>query len=284
MNKGILNEIKSNFTRLSNADRRLAEFILENANEIVKMSIGKIAMQANVSDPTVVRFCRSLGFEGFKEFKIKLTQELANNNYYVHRKVKKGDDVSTYIKSIGDFTLNSLSKMLDELDVQTVERMVNLFTKASKIEFWGFGASASVAHDAHHKFFRLGVPCSFNSDPHMQAMSASVISRDALIVAISHTGRSKELIENIRFARETGVKVIGITSKGSPLEEQCDLSIGVELDEDTNVYTPMVSRLAHLLIVDILVVGVSLAGGDEIKDHLKTIKNALVEKKLEKEE
>lgn len=280
MDKHLLEQIKSKFTIYTNAEKRVADVVLGNPESVVGMSIGKLALEAGVSDPTIMRFARSLGFEGFKDFKIKLAQELASNNHYVHREVKAGDDAKTYIKRVGQYTIGSLSELINQLDENNIQKIVNSLSVAKKIEFWGFGASAAVAHDAYHKFFRLGIPCISSSDSHMQAMGASVMDEYSVVVAISHTGRSKDLIENVKFAKDSGATIIAITSKNSPLENIATYSVGLELDEDTNVFTPMVSRLAHLLIMDILIVGISLYRGEDVINHFKTIKDALLEKKL----
>jgi RpiR family carbohydrate utilization transcriptional regulator len=276
----IIEQLQRNMDTYSKAESRLGEILLEKPHEVVNMSIGKIAAEAKVSDPTVVRFCRSLGFEGFREFKLQLVRELAVGQHYVHREVVPGDSAADYIPKIGNSTIDVLSNVVNKLHPEVIERSTQILAYADWIEFWGFGASAAVASDAYHKFFRLGIPCQAYSDSHMQSMSASVLRPDSVVVAISHTGRSRELIENVRLAKETGAFVMGITSSGSPLADECSHAICIELDEDTNVFTPLVSRMAHLLILDFLVVGVSLHKGQKVTERLKRMKKALSQKKL----
>lgn len=278
----IIEQISSNFTTFSNAEQRISEVILENPENIVDMSIGKIASIAQVSEPSIIRFCRLLGFEGFKEFKIKLTQELAAQNVYVHREVKVGDSAETYVHNVTRYAINSITDSLSMINPSLIEEAVIALSNASKIEFWGYGASAVVAKDAYHKFFRLGVPCIASEDTHMQAMSAGVLNESSVVIAISHTGRSKELIENINLANDSGVFTIGITSSDSPLSKACTMAITVDTDEDTSVFTPMVSRLVHLLIIDMLAIGVTLQKGSQVTAHLKEIKSALNKKKFNK--
>jgi RpiR family carbohydrate utilization transcriptional regulator len=280
-NNCILEEIESGLASYSKADRRIAEKIIGQPQELANMSISKIAALAEVSDPTIVRFCRSLGFEGFREFKLQLVRELAIGTPYVHREVKPGDAAVEYIRKVGHSTLEVLNNVVNKLDSSEIDRASVTLSNANWIEFWGFGASAAVAADAYHKFFRLGIPCNAYSDSHMQSMSASVLQKDSVVLAISHTGRTKELIENVRLAKESGAFVIGITSPGSPLAKECSLALCVELDEDTNVFTPSISRLAHLLILDILVVGVSLQRGQKVTERLKRMKKALSKKRLQ---
>ncbi|MFS0688751.1 SIS domain-containing protein [Sporosarcina sp. 179-K 8C2 HS] len=275
----ILSEIRERLESFSPSEKKIATYIIEQPHEIVKMSIGKVAFLIDVSEPTVIRFCRRLDFDGFKEFKFYLTRELASDKYYVHKGIKVGDDANSYIRTIGQYSLKSISELIKNLDPALIEHAVQTLSNASKIEFWGFGASGAVALDAHNKFFRLGIPCSVYSDPHMQCMSGSLLGNEGVIIAISNTGKSKELIENIEIARGFGATVIGITSKNTPLGDACSLVINAELDEDTNIFTPMVSRLTHLMIIDILVVGVSLQKGEQVSERLKTMKKVLSGKK-----
>ena len=276
----IIDQIKNKSTGLSDTDYRIAEVIMSRPREIVEMGIGKLSGLAKVSDPSVIRFCRSLGFDGYREFKIRLAQELAVGTYYVHREVSIDDDAATYVKKVGLTSVEMLSNVVKILDDKQIESVVSMLTNASRVEFWGFGASAAVALDAYHKFFRLGIHCTSNSDSHMQCMSASTMGQDAVVVAISHTGRNRELIENTRLAIESGGTVVAITSSDSPLAHECSLALCVDLDEDTDVFPPMVSRLAHLLVLDILVVGVSLRMGQRVTERLKRMKKALSLKRV----
>jgi RpiR family carbohydrate utilization transcriptional regulator len=276
----ILELIKTDLSKYSKAESKLVEILLEKPHEVVNMSIGKIAAEAKVSDPTVVRFCRALGFEGFREFKLQLVRELAVGQHYVHREVAPGDSAAEYMQKIGNSTIDVLSNVVNKLHSDEVEKATHHLANADWIEFWGFGASAAVASDAYHKFFRLGIPCQAYSDSHMQSMSASVLRPDSVVIAISHTGKSKDLIENVRLAKETGAFVIGITSPDSPLADECSHALCIDLDEDTNIFTPLVSRMAHLLILDFLIVGVSLHKGQKVAERLKRMKKALTQKKL----
>ncbi|MGD8430934.1 MAG: SIS domain-containing protein, partial [Ectothiorhodospiraceae bacterium] len=151
---------------------------------------------------------------------------------------------------------------------------------ASRIEFYGHGASGVVAMDAQHKFFRLGVPTVAYSDPHVHSMSASILPADAAVVAISHTGRSLDLLDSVELAREAGARVVGITAAGSPLAERCDVALFADVHEDTDIYTPMTSRIAHLAILDVLSVGVALRKGPELLELLERTKNKLRDKRM----
>lgn len=277
----ILDRVQQELERSSGSQRRVGEFILARPQAVIDMSIAKVAAMTGVSEPTVVRFCRTLGVDGFREFKLRLAQGLVANVSYVHREVQPGDDARAYTEKVGRATVKVLSDVVTQLDPDLIERAVSTLANADRIEFYGFGASGVVAADAYHKFFRLGIPCSAHSDSHMQCMSAGTLGPNDVVVAISHTGRARDLIENVSLARRSGATVIGITTARSPLVNECSQVLSVDLDEDTDVFPPMLSRLAHLVLLDILVTGVTLRRGQQATDRLKRMKKALALKRLQ---
>lgn len=276
MKPGILQKLSDNMDSFSPSYQRLAELILEQPEKIIQTSIGRLSQLANVSDPTVMRFCALLGFEGFKDFKFRLAEELAIKSNYVHWGIEQNEKSTSYIKKVGIDSISTLNEVVGSLNEETVEAIVKTLAGATKIEFWGQGASAVVAQDAFHKFFRAGISCVASSDPHMQCMSAGVMTQGDVVVAISHTGRSDDLIKNVKIAREQGGIVIGITMDNSPLARQCTQTVGINVDEDTDIYTPMVSRLAHLVVLDILAVGVMLKKGPQAVERMKRMKESLM--------
>lgn len=169
----------------------------------------------------------------------------------------------------------ALDDAKSNLDYEVIGRAVDALAGARRIEFYGLGATASVALDAQHKFFRLNTPVIAYTDVMMQRMSAAAASRGDAVVIISYTGRTIATIDAAKLAREAGATVIGITMPASPLAQHCSLVIGVETAEDTDIYTPAVSRLVQLTIIDVLATGVTLKRGPDFVDHLKKIKNSL---------
>jgi RpiR family transcriptional regulator, carbohydrate utilization regulator len=276
----LLFRINEYLSSLSKAERKVAEVVLAEPQEVINSNITRISQQAAVSEPTVVRFCRSIGCDGFQDFKVQLAQSLVADVSYLDMNIKLEDDAVTYTHKVFDATINSLIKVRNQLDGDVIEQAVEALTNARKIEFYGFVASGAVAIDAQHKFFHFAVPCVAYTDLHMQLMSAAVLGEGDVVVAISHTGRTKELIESVRLARASGATVIGITAPESPLARLCSIVIGVEVPENTDVYMPAISRIAHLLVIDVLVVGVALGGGAQIAERLGRMKGVLQEWRL----
>ncbi len=267
---------------LSPAERRVADIALDRPEEVIYASLASVAKDAGVSEPTVVRFCRSLGCDGFGDFKVSLAQSLASHFPYADLPIAPDAGVSDYATKVFDATLDTLVRLRRQLDGPAVERAVELLQAAHKIEFYGVGASGSVAHDAQHKFFRLMIPCVAYSDSHMQYMSAATLRPEDVVVAISHTGRTRDLLESVEAARASRARVVAITTGRSPLARLADVTLAVDVPEDTDLYTPMTSRIAHLVVVDVLALGVALRGSDLASERVRHMKELLRAKRLPK--
>jgi len=161
------------------------------------------------------------------------------------------------------------------LDPQTINLAVDQLIQAKQIIFFGLGGSGQVAADAQHKFFRFNIPVTAYDDFLMQRMVSAASNTGDVIVVISYTGRTREIVDVAELARESGATVLGITAAGSPLAEKCSIVIEVDPPEDTDVYMPMTSRMLHLTVIDILATGVTLRRGPDFLKHLKKIKESL---------
>lgn len=278
----MLEKIQSQLEHLSKSERKVAEVILESPSQAIHSSIATLASEAGVSEPTVNRFCRSLDTKGFPDFKLHLAQSLANGTPYVNRNVDEDDSVDAYTSKIFESAMASLDHVRQSLDMATVNRAVDMLTQAKKIAFFGLGSSAAVAHDAMNKFFRFNVPVVYSEDIVVQRMSCMNGGPDDVVVLISHTGRTKSLVELARLARDNDALVLAITSRGSPLAREASLALLLDVPEDTDIYMPMVSRLAQLTVIDVLATGFTLRRGAKFRDNLKRVKEALKESRFDK--
>ncbi|MEP7705852.1 MurR/RpiR family transcriptional regulator [Paraglaciecola sp. 25GB23A] len=271
----ILEKITQHNAAFSKSERKVAEVILANPQTAIHSSIATLAKMADVSEPTVNRFCRRLDTKGYPDFKLHLAQSLANGTPYVNRHVEEHDGPEEYTKKIFESTMASLEVARQSVDIPTINRVVDLLTQAQKISFFGLGASASVAHDALNKFFRFNVPIIYFEDILMQRMSCMNCTEDDVVVLISHTGRTKSLVEIAQIARSNDATVVGITSKDSPLGKECNLVLSLDVPEDTDMYMPMASRIAQLTLIDILATGFTLRRGNKFRENLKRVKDTL---------
>ncbi|MFP1867884.1 MurR/RpiR family transcriptional regulator [Lonsdalea quercina] len=279
----MLDKVRTHLELLSKSERKVAEAILASPQSAIHSSIATLAKLADVSEPTVNRFCRRLDSKGFPDFKLKLAQSLANGTPYVNRNVEEDDTVEAYTAKIFESTMAGLEHAKSCLDISAINRAVDLLTQARKISFFGFGASAAVAHDAMNKFFRFNIPVAYFDDLVMQRMSCMNSGEGDVVVLISHTGRTKTLVDMARIARENDATVIAITSEGTPLAREASLTLQLEVPEDTDVYMPMVSRTAQLTLIDVLATGFTLRRGAKFRDNLKRVKEALKESRFDKE-
>lgn len=189
----MLEKIQSQLEHLSKSERKVAEVILASPDNAIHSSIAALALEANVSEPTVNRFCRSMDTRGFPDFKLHLAQSLANGTPYVNRNVNEDDSVESYTGKIFESAMATLDHVRHSLDKSAINRAVDLLTQAKKIAFFGLGSSAAVAHDAMNKFFRFNVPVVYSDDIVLQRMSCMNCSDGDVVVLISHTGRTKNL-------------------------------------------------------------------------------------------
>ncbi len=281
--RNIIRAIETNREAMRRSERMVADFILANRREVIHMRIVDLAQEAHVSEPTVLRFCRAVGCDGFQNFKLALAQHVAHSPEYEAFNFSDEDSARQYTFKVFDSTMETLKKVRDSIEVEAVERAVTLLGEARRVEFYGFGASAAVATDAQHNFFRLQISASVYSDPHMQAMSAMSLHADDVVVAISQSGRTRALLDAIKLAQNSGAPVIALAPSGSPVAEISDLPIYIDVDLDEGAYTPLPSRLAHMTVLDILAVGIS-ASKAGLREHLNTIEQGLQALRLDGKE
>lgn len=275
----MITQIRNRYESLSPAEQRVADLVLKDAESVIAAPIAALAARAKVSQPTVVRFCRALGFAGFAEFRIKLARAVAVDAApgvpFVHRDVGATDRPAEVIAKVFNRAAGTLMRVSTALDARAFDQAVRALASARRIEFYGLGNSAVVAQDAQYKFFRLGAPAVHYADSHMNVLSAPLLKKGDVVVAISASGRTRELCRCAELAREAGAKVVAITTAHSTLAALAHIVLNAEVDEDPDLYSPMTSRLAHLAIIDALAVGVALARGPQLARALEKSKQEL---------
>ena len=276
----LLIQLEAARERLSKAEQQVADYVLVHPHDIMHQSIAVLAGNIGVSQPTVARFCLALGFTGFKEFKLRLIQSLAGGVPFVNRDVGVSDPASALVAKVLDRTIAALMRVRGELDPTALDRAIQLLVNARKIEFYGSGNSGIIATDAQHKFFRLGVPTVAYADAHIHGMAAALLQPGDVVVAISNTGRTRDMLHSVESARQAGASVVAITASGSPLAQLSTVALCADVEEDPDVYSPMSSRIVHLAIIDVLAVGVALARGPELLVQLEKAKQSLRERRV----
>jgi glucokinase len=257
----ILGQIQRARPTLSPAERRVADLVLAQPRSTLNDPIATIAKAAQVSQPTVIRFCRSLGCEGLSDFKLRLASGLTGTIPVMHTQVTGEDSMLELGAKVLDNTASSILQLRDQLNRDTIDRAVELLTQALRVEFHAVGHYGAVADDAQFKFLRLGVPSASYTDARLQRLAAGVMQPRDVAVLISSSGRTDDLLAVADAARERGAAVIAITEGNSPLARRADVALIVDHVEDVTTHVPMVSRILHLLVIDILAVGLSMRRG-----------------------
>lgn len=275
----MLNRLRQQQARLSAAEQRVAAWVVEQPHTVVRAALATVARASGASEPTVIRFCRSLGCSGFRDFKVRLAQDLASHQNYIHHDVHDGDRAPEIIAKIAERTMHVLADTRDSLSASAIDRAAAAMQAARQIQFLGIGASGIVARDAQHKFFRLGVPCVAHADGPTMLQAASIADAADCFVAISNSGRSPEIVQACATVAAGPACLITITAPASPLSRLAHIAVDVDTHEDGNVYTPTNSRLAHLLVLDILQVSVALRLGDDARENLRKTNQVLADAK-----
>lgn len=271
----MLARIKSAREALRKSERKVADVVLADPDRSVQSSIQTLAQLAQVSEPTVIRFCRALDCAGFQEFKLKLARDLASRGTFVYQDVSQEDTTRALCNKILDSAMASMGQVRNQISHEAIDKAVELYLAAKRVEFYGSGGSAVVAEDAQLKFFRLGIPAVAYSDPHIQHASAALLDSDSLAIAISSSGRNEDLLTTARLAKDCGAKVIAVSATGSPLAEIADLNLFVDVVEDSDVFAPIKSRLAQIVLLDILSVTIAVRGGEEMIRRLSKARRAI---------
>ena len=283
VHQSLLARIDSASRSLPPSEVRVAKAVLADPGATVAMSIAAIATLADVSEPTVARFCKRLGFSGFRAFKLALTYAIAGGVPFIHGDVAAGDGVPDIAAKVLDRAISTLVVLRDGLDAAILEQAVTMIAAARRLEFYGQGNSGIVAQDAQHKFFRLGLATNAYSDPHVHSMAAALLGPGDVVVAISAGGRTLDLIRSAEIARNAGANVIAITVGGSPLAKVATLTIATDMFEDQDIYSPMTSRMSHLAVIDILAVSAAILMGPGITGTLERAKGAVRDKRMPRE-
>jgi glucokinase len=254
----LMDRIRQLQPELTPAEQRVATLVLEQPRLVLNEPIAGISKLADVSQPTVIRFCRSLGFLGLADFKLKFASSLTGSIPVRHSQVRGSDSTHDLSAKVIDNTVSAILKFRDQLDVRAIDQAIELVSRAKRIEFYAMGNARVVALDGQHKFFRFRIPTALYGDSHLFSLAADLLGPGDVVVAISNSGRLPELLSAVEKARAAGADVIAISSSQSPLAKRASVVLAVDHAEDNTSFLSMISRVLQLLLIDIMAVGVSV--------------------------
>ena len=271
----VLKRLEGAMAGLHPAERKVASVVAAAPARVLEMSLAVLADTAGVSQPTAIRFCRTMGCTGFPDLKVRLAQAVAVGAPYVHREIGAADGLGQIADKVFASSMETLQSVRAGLDMEAIARAVEALSRAKRIELAGTGLSSVAALDAHHKFMRLGVATSFQPDSHVQRMAAVTLRPGDVALVFAYTGLVRDIVRIATLARGQGATVVSVTRRGTALAQASDVVIPVETQENTFVYAPMVTRLAHLAVVDVLATAVALRAGKRGLDTIKRVKRAV---------
>ncbi|MBL4785356.1 MAG: MurR/RpiR family transcriptional regulator [Cohaesibacteraceae bacterium] len=277
----IIGTLQSERDRLSRSEQRIADILIDDVSFAVNASIVDLAAKAEVSPPTVTRFCRRLGCASFSEFKVRLAQSTFVGVRYLDRTSdeRSSTDIAENIISKAQTALHALHQ---SLDYQYLDTIAEIISKAGMIYAFGSGGGSSViADEFQHRLFRLGFNITSQKDHQMQLMMAASAREGDVLIASSISGRNVPLVESVNIAREYKVGTIALTRPGTPLAEAAEYVIPIDLPEGLDIFRPSSTRYAYLAVADILAQMVAQLTEDRAVETLRRIKHQLVSKRDE---
>src|SRR5471030_1703339 len=256
----ILTLIRHSSAGLPPTARRIATYIDQHAQDVIRMSITELAEQTDASEGSVVGLCQRLGIDGFQELKILLSRDLVDPVRMIQEDLRESDSVSDVAEHVFAAHIASLQETRKLLVSQSLTRVVEILRAARRIEVYGIGSSGPIAQDLAYRLLQLGRDAKVVSDSHIQAVSAAMTDSSTAVVTISHSGSTRETVLATRLAREAGARTIGITKLGkSPLARYCDIVLHTIANETRYRPEAMSSRVAQLALIDTLVSCCALA-------------------------
>lgn len=273
----VISELQNKSGQLPASEKRVADYILGNLNTAVHSTLSEIAKASNVSVATVNRLCHSLKCDGFKEFKIKLAQNVAVSIRYLEESDKQLTTTNALVGRVFDLLIDRLNTARSQLASQDLEQAIDVLSNAKRIAFLGVGGgSTHVAAEGANRFFRLGIPAESESDGYRQRMLVSTFGPGDVIFAISSTGLPQSLIDCAAIAKQYGATSLCLTRPASPLVEASDIPLVIDLPEDGDMYKPTALRHVFTAVIDVLATGVAISRPEETREMLRRIRSSLV--------
>jgi len=277
---GILLKMQTLVKNMSKAEQKVISYILSRPEQVIHLSVSGLAENSGVSEATVVRTCRKIGMSGYQDLKVTLAQSLISPLKSIHEEIDAGDSPTVVIHKVFESTKHTLDYTRDILDVRTVEQAAKCLQDAARVIIFGVGNSHSVVIDMQHKLMRLGINATGFTDSHMQVIAAAVATPDTIVVGISNSGSSIDVVEAVKTCKLKGCKTISLTNIGrSPLSKICDINLVTASRETEFRVIALSSRVAQMVIIDCIYTLIALNKKDEAMHNFLKIEEGMRPKK-----
>jgi DNA-binding MurR/RpiR family transcriptional regulator len=252
------------YSALRTAEKRVADYIRDHPEELIHLTVTELADATQTSESTVVRLCQKLGYKGYQEFKIMLARDLVAPTDTIFEAITPTDPIDVLKSKVFQANIQALRDTIEVLSDDMLRRAADAIGSAEKMDIYGIGGSSSIAFDAYQKFHRIGIVCIAHADSDMMATSAVLLSAKDVALGISHTGSSRDVVEAMRLAKESGATTICITHNAtSPITKVSDVTLFTAAHETAFSSDAMTSRLAQLSIIDTVYLAVALSHYDK---------------------
>jgi len=287
MDENLLFHIKKEYEELDPAEKKLADHILQQVSYIPYVSMDSLAEEVNISKTTIIRFCKKIGFKGFKDFKIGLLKFISIKSSQsisgadIPEELNENFDPKNLLYLVVQSNLEMINDLNDINKPGDLGHAIDLIMNAQKVVLIGVGSSTPVVMDAEQRFVRLGIDCYASIDTHFQAMRALSLVSDDLVLAVSYSGHTKDIYECLRIARKKGAKVISITSfPSSPIAKIADCVLLSASRRTPFPSESTASRITQMILIDFICAGIYLRKKDKIKNYLEEIELMLTNKRV----
>ena len=274
-----LARIRSSFPALAASEARVANWIMQQPEKIVHLSMAQVAQACGVSDTTVLRFCRNTGFQGYTDLKLSIARDVVSPTQIIHDDIAVGDGPVVVARKVFMSNIQALYDTLEVLDEGALIKAINLLTAARRILIVGVGTSAPIVHSMYNMLMRLGLNCKAQTDSYLQLMEVALLGPGDVVVAISQSGSSIDPVLTLKLAKENGAATICITGNAqSSITNHADVTL-LSVDREARIEA-IASRLAQVSIADALYVIMALNAIDAATQNEKRIWDALLPKML----
>jgi len=277
----ILTTMRTKYNTLSSVQKEVADYIFKHISEVILLSISELAAKCNTSETTVMRFLRKLDYDSYQVFRVKIAQEIPHEQLEsVYGEINQSDSTETIMEKVITSTALSIGDLQQLIASKDIEKAVGMMKSARQILFIGVGSSSFIAFDAYHKFLRLGMHVTASADSHLMNMIASHATDKDLVIAVSHSGESRDILDCVRLVKKNNAGVIAFTSyRNSSITKYSDVVFFSSANETRYRSDALVSRILQLVIIDMLYVAMVLEMGPEAVERINRSRLAVAGKK-----
>jgi RpiR family carbohydrate utilization transcriptional regulator len=281
MPNGVLASMRTKYHTLSSVQKVIADYIFTHISDVSLLPISELAAKCDTSETTVMRFLRKLDFDSYQVFRVKIAQEIPHEHLEsIYGEIDRGDAIEMLVEKVVASTARSIQDLQQMITSEDIRKAVVLMKSAKNILFIGIGSSSFIAFDAYHKFLRLGMRVTASADCHLMNIMASQTTDKDLVVAVSHSGESRDILDCVKLAKKSNAGVIAFTSyRNSSITKYSDVVLLSSATETKYRSDALVSRILQLVIIDILYVAIVLEMGSEAVERINRSRLAVAGKK-----